>query len=194
MSEEIEFRDVVGFDGYRVSNTGIVQSCWKMYSEGYGKWNCRSIKVDRWKTLKQDVDDRGRARVTMRMENRKYRKKFVSVLILESFVGPAPDKHRACHNDGNASNNILSNLRWDTDSANQLDRIKHGTDMVGIKHPLSKLTEEQVLQIRIRLANGESAKNVAAEFKVTPQNLQFIAEHSTWKHIGGPVTEKIKWQ
>lgn len=32
-----------------------------------------------------------------------------------------------CHNDGNPSNNIVENLRWDTHSGNMMDRTLHGT-------------------------------------------------------------------
>lgn len=48
-------------------------------------------------------------------------------LVLEAFVGPAPEGMQGCHNDGNPGNNSLANLRWDTPSANQLDSVAHGT-------------------------------------------------------------------
>ena len=43
-------------------------------------------------------------------------------LVLEAFVGPCPQGQEACHRDGNAANNELSNLRWDTHLANCQDR------------------------------------------------------------------------
>jgi len=49
-------------------------------------------------------------------------------LVLLAFVGPSPDGMEACHNDGDRSNNVLSNLRWDSRSENNKDRIRHGTD------------------------------------------------------------------
>lgn len=48
-------------------------------------------------------------------------------LVLDAFVGPRPDGLIGCHNDGNAFNNNLSNLRWDTYSSNTRDSVQHGT-------------------------------------------------------------------
>lgn len=47
-------------------------------------------------------------------------------LVLSAFIGPAPEGTEACHNDGNPSNNHISNLRWDTHLANQSDILRHG--------------------------------------------------------------------
>lgn len=47
--------------------------------------------------------------------------------VLLAFVGPCPDGMQACHNNGDKSNNALSNLRWDTVAANAADRTTHGT-------------------------------------------------------------------
>ncbi len=55
--------------------------------------------------------------------------------MLEAFVGRAPDGTEACHNDGDSSNPVLSNLRWDTHAANNLDQVRHGT------HPWSTKAE-----------------------------------------------------
>lgn len=65
-------------------------------------------------------------------------------LVLEAFVGPCPPGFQACHNDGNAANNALSNLRWDSTLANAADRKKHGTQ----SRARSTLTAEQVTMIR----------------------------------------------
>src|SRR5687767_12860617 len=51
----------------------------------------------------------------------------VHALVLECFVGPRPEKHDACHNDGTRTNNVLSNLRWATRKENMRDAVGHGT-------------------------------------------------------------------
>lgn len=48
-------------------------------------------------------------------------------LVLEAFVGPCPEGQEGCHNNGDVLNCRLTNLRWDTKSSNNLDRVKHGT-------------------------------------------------------------------
>lgn len=48
-------------------------------------------------------------------------------LVLEAFVGPCPAGLEGCHGDGDASNNRLENLRWDTPSENNYDSVRHGT-------------------------------------------------------------------
>ena len=56
------------------------------------------------------------------------RKRLVHVLVLEAFVCPRPEGMEACHNDGDAGNPRLDNLRWDTPSNNNRDKVLHGTD------------------------------------------------------------------
>jgi len=51
----------------------------------------------------------------------------VHKLVLLAFVGPAPDKHECCHNNGNPADNRLENLRWGTRSENIRDAVRHGT-------------------------------------------------------------------
>lgn len=53
---------------------------------------------------------------------------YVHRLVMEAFVGPAPDGHECCHRDGDAGNNSLSNLRWGTPSSNNYDRTTHRTN------------------------------------------------------------------
>lgn len=63
------------------------------------------------------------------------RMRLVHRLVLESFVGPCPEGMEGCHCDGDPTNNAIANLRWDTPSSNQLDKVRHGT------HPNAAKTE-----------------------------------------------------
>lgn len=47
-------------------------------------------------------------------------------LVLEAFVGPCPDGLEGCHNNGDPTDNHVTNLRWDTSSENMHDRVRHG--------------------------------------------------------------------
>lgn len=48
-------------------------------------------------------------------------------LVLTAFVGPCPAGMEGCHWNGDPTDNRAANLRWDTQSANTLDSIRHGT-------------------------------------------------------------------
>lgn len=50
----------------------------------------------------------------------------VHQLVMLAFVGPRPPGLEVCHNDDVRRNNVLSNLRYDTKSANAQDALKHG--------------------------------------------------------------------
>lgn len=50
----------------------------------------------------------------------------INRLVLMVFIGDAPSGMISCHNDGDSTNNRLSNLRWDTYSSNLHDAVRHG--------------------------------------------------------------------
>lgn len=47
-------------------------------------------------------------------------------LVLEAFVGPAPEGYQGLHWDDDVDNNCLTNLRWGTLSENQYDAVRTG--------------------------------------------------------------------
>ena len=55
------------------------------------------------------------------------RKVFAHILVLTAFDKPCPDGLECCHWDDNPANNHLTNLRWDTQSANMFDQVRNGT-------------------------------------------------------------------
>jgi hypothetical protein len=132
-----EWRPVVGYEGiYEVSDRGRVRSMPRRVHHPY-----RGI-----------ISLRGRF---LRLSNCKgyfrfdaYRNGAVEQLsvhaeVLKAFVGPKPAGCVCCHRDGNKTNNVPANLRWDTQKANNADKIAHGTYA---KIPASKLDEIRALR------------------------------------------------
>lgn len=106
----------------------------------------------------------------------------IHTLVLETFVSPRPEGMHACHNDGNKENNCLSNLRWDTRSGNMMDRVDHNTDLRGQKHPLAKLTDESVREIKSLLGSA-SQYAIAKRFGVSRSAIYSISKGKSWNHV-----------
>lgn len=53
----------------------------------------------------------------------------------------------------------------------------------GEAHPNSKLTNEEVLQIRKLYSQGFSINVIARNYKVSKWNITQIVERKTWTHI-----------
>jgi hypothetical protein len=59
--------------------------------------------------------------------------------------------------------------------------------LIGEAHPMHKLTEQQVFQIRELWKNGHrNTKVLARNNKVSPANIKKIVTNQTWTHM-------IKW-
>ena len=102
---------------------------------------------------------------------------YIHRAVLLTYVGPCPDGMEACHGDGDPTNNHLSNLRWDTKNANQVDKLRHG------RHNKAKLTEDQVRSIRQHLSARESKASIARRYGVSESTVRFIQLGTTWKHV-----------
>lgn len=116
--------------------------------------------------------------------------KAVHRLVLETFVGPCPEKMQCCHNDGNPQNNHLSNLRWDSPKENAADRGKHGTQPKGSKSSKAKLKEEHIPEIRFLLKYFNKRGNmtiIAQRFGVDVATIRDVRDRITWQQIPDPV-------
>jgi hypothetical protein len=108
-------------------------------------------------------------------------------VVLMTFVGPRPDGLVACHGDGDKTNNRLSNLRWDTQSANQRDywRLRRLAPRRRKQRPPgAKLVDEDVLAIRALVRTGRFAlRHIARLFGVASTTVISIRDFKTWKHL-----------
>ena len=121
MSEQ--WRAIAEWPGYEVSDLGRVRSVARVIQRSNG-WQ-QTIQERILKPTWNMPGDSGHLTVTVYKKRKK-----VHRLVLIAFVGPGPEGHEVCHNDGDPSNNALSNLRWDTHRANSLDRTKHGRNQL----------------------------------------------------------------
>ena len=174
------YKPVVGHLGYRVGDDGSVWSCWKRVFKGYRSGH-NFVLGDVWTRLKPNIVRRYYQVSLRRTDKSPYRK--VHHLVLEAFVGLRPQGTEACHNNGNRLDNDLSNLRWGTKSENYQDRHKHGTTNDGVRNGRAKLTPEKVEVIRKRIADGDSPKVIAKDYKVTATAIRLIKTGRNWRRF-----------
>jgi hypothetical protein len=168
----IEYRPILGFPDYFISNEGTV------ISMRNGKFN----------VMKYDVSPKGYFRVKILKAEKESFGFHVHRLVLETFVGPCPDGMQTRHLDGNPSNNLVSNLAWGTALENCKDRIRHGNQFKipprrGEQNNTSKLTEQHVLTI---LTSPETGRALAAKMNVTDTAVSLVRTGKTWKHVSCP--------
>lgn len=174
----VEFSDVIGFPGYRVSRCGVVQTRWERKAPG--PWNLGET----WKTLKQRTRANRRKSVTL-SRNKKSFTRFVHRLVLEAFIGPCPEGMQCCHFDGDPQNNNLDNLRWDTPEGNAADSIRHGTN-AGERNGMAKIDKAKVIQIRSEYAalpRYGAIKVLAARHHLCENSIWNIIHGRNWKRV-----------
>ena len=129
----------------------------------------------------------------------KRRRLCAHTLVALAFLPPRPGPEYVIrHKDGNPKNNHYSNLEWGTQADNIRDKIRHGTVASGTRngaytHPErvqrgsdhwnSKLTDDNVILIRQRLAAGESCAQVARELKMSKSTIHGIKAGRGWTHL-----------
>jgi len=103
----------------------------------------------------------------------------VHALVLLTFIGPRPTGKECCHNDGNPSNNCLSNLRWDTHKENARDIFRHSASKN------QKLTPEAVHHIKSVLIADKSKgvlTRLARQYGVTIGAVSCIKRGKTYDY------------
>lgn len=158
IEEPFEERPVPGFPGYTITTRGDV------------------IGKRLGAALSPDKGEKGHLRVTMyRDSSTQGERALVHRLMLETFVRPARPGEQACHRNGDASDNRLSNLYWGTQEENWRDRISHGNG-----RSYAKLTEDDVSTIRRRANEGESAYRIAKDYPVSDTQIRNVLKGAQW--------------
>jgi hypothetical protein len=99
-----------------------------------------------------------------------------------AFLGPQLKGMYVCHNNGNPSDNRLTNLRYGTARENAKDKVHHKTQPRGTTSYKAKLTEDDVKEIR-RDWKNYSLASFATKFGVGIGTIRDVILNRTWTHV-----------
>lgn len=171
----VEYRPVADFPGYRVGSDGSVWSAWRR------GWQTAAIGSEWRRLIPSKRNKYGHLVVTLCRDGKRFNR-YVHGLVAREFLGPCPDGLECCHENGNPSDCAVRNLRYDTHTSNMHDKVVHGTIGHGEKIGTSKLTEEDVREIRA-CAGKELPRVTAQRYGVTPENIRMIISRKSWAHV-----------
>lgn len=177
------WKPIAGYEGlYEISTLGRVKSVEREVPHG-SKGITRIIKE---RYLKHFYGG-GYSQVKL-SKNGKKRTHRVHLLVLYAFVGPPPDGMEARHLDGVRDNPKLENLKWGTRTEQAEDRKRHGTFQnpcfFGEEHPMSKLTESQVSEIKsLDLSYKGACTEAAKKYGVSRHTIGDIKRGRTWQSV-----------
>lgn len=174
MDENVEYREVPGFSGYRVGSDGSVWSCLRGCT-----WRRLRHRQSTSKNTRRCK--KGTYISAMLSRDSVQHNRLVHVLVLEAFVGPRPEGQEARHLDGDPTNNRLNNLAWGTRSENFDDMRRHGTMPVGADKPNAKLDDAAVVAILALHERGVTVLHMALIFSTSPASIYQVLDGRRWK-------------
>jgi hypothetical protein len=125
MMEQERWLPAIGYVGYEVSDHGRVRSLDRIlrcpHFDKFAKILVMTDRRRRGQILRPGTVKSGHQLVVLGKGN----SVFVHKLVLEAFVGTAPEGHECCHWDDDPSNNHLGNLRWGTRTDNMADYVRN---------------------------------------------------------------------
>ena len=178
-------KPVKGFEGlYSVDQFGNVFSHPKTVKVGVnGGVRRQPMQTIKSFTCSKRTDH---LRVYLAKEGKKF-PRFVHRLVAQAYI-PNPDNLPFInHKDGNPQNNAVENLEWCDGSYNSTHAYANGlkkpVHIKGENNGQSKLTADNVREIRRRRDSGETNASIARSFGVKPKTISMITLRQRWAHI-----------
>lgn len=105
-------------------------------------------------------------------------------LIATIFIPNPENKTQINHKNGIKNDNRVENLEWVTASENTLHALDNGLQNTrGRNHPMSKLTEDDILVIRDLKISGFRASEIAKMYTISNSNIHDIINGRIWSHV-----------
>jgi hypothetical protein len=180
MEKEI-FKDIKGYEGfYQISNLGRVKRLDRKVKHMGG------YRILKGRFLNPHLGKIGYYSIDLRINNQR-EKCTIHRLLAIHFISNPENKPQVNHINGIKSDNRLCNLEWVTCSENgkhaYLIKLRAPIKLIGEKNPLSKLTENQVIDIKNRLKKGESGASIGRIYGVGRDTISLIKQNKNWKHL-----------
>ena len=168
------FKPITGFGNYEISNLGNVKSLRRIAP------NNQPIRE---RILKPGTGTNGYKYVVFRIEGKSHTK-YIHRLVGLHFIENPKNYNQINHKDGDKFNNRVSNLEWCNQSHNMLHAIENGLcNIRGHSQHSSKLTEDDVREIRRLKNSGMLQYKIAEQFGICPQTLSNIIRGKIWKWL-----------
>lgn len=153
-----EWKDIPGYEGrYQASTMGRIRSLdRRVRVVCHGK---EATRLMRGRVLRPGKCRTGHVSVVL---GNKANGSPVHKLVALTFIGPRPDGCEICHNDGDPTNNAVSNLRYDTRAENNKDITRQGKRHLKI---------EDIKSIRLELKEGKRGRIIAKKYGVSEQTI-----------------------
>lgn len=122
-----EWREHPTYAGYQASDDGRIRSVDRLVRNRWGNEHFR-----RGRQLATSLSRRGYLSGNLSHDGQRINFE-VHVLVAEAWHGTRPANMQVRHLNGNKLNNHPSNLAWGTTSANNSDKVSHGTHHEAVK-------------------------------------------------------------
>lgn len=172
------WKDIPGFEGlYQASNLGRIKSLERWYQ------SANLLKMP--ENIKKQKPNVGGYWYLHLCKNGKKWATSVHKLIALTFIGPKPyEKATVNHIDSNKLNNRAENLEYCSIKENIQHHRKNVNDYIGINHPMARLTEKDILDIREEYKTSKILqKDMAKRYNVSQVMISRIIKRKTWTHI-----------
>jgi len=173
------WKDIKGYEGaYQVSNKGKVRSVSRtvLGADGISRFYIGKI-------LKQGANKKGYPRISLRIGHEK-QSILIHRLVAIAFIDNPDGKFQVNHKNGIKTDNHTENLEWCTNQENQRHAFDNGLhDRKGIKNNSAKLSEAQVLEIRLTRVNYTSYHEMSLVYNVSRGAICDIVNRKSWKHL-----------
>lgn len=171
--EFLKIKPIKGHDGYFISDDG------KVYSSWVNKGRHGLVKEKKLKRLKGSKMKSGH---TYFRFGRKEKPLLLHRIVYENFVGEIPEDFVIRHLNDNPEDNHLNNLAIGTQKDNMQDALHNNKIKIGEDNPNSKLTNEDVIEIR-KLAETMTHKEVSKLFDVSRSTISRVVRKDGWGHV-----------
>ncbi len=163
------WKDIPGYPGYQASSLGRIRSLDReiIRSDGRRRWlKGRNLVGKLTRTRRYYAVNPGMNRPPVEVHR----------LVALAFIGPCPEGYEVMHLNGNKLDNRPDNLQYGTHLENMHDIYRQGGK-------LSKLTEEDVHQIRFGLCCGYTLKELAEMYHLHPCNIGRIRNGVAYSYL-----------